>query len=187
VLFAWLIMASIILILFILSQSGLTHSSGTIVEPQANPGSVGLTGTGSNVAGSLTSFFETMLNIHRKLPLLPPKEQISITFCNSNLDYNKARPFKPGKPILYIVTPTYSRREQIIELTRLSHTLLHVDNVVWIVAEDSLKCTDLVETLLNRFGMPYVQLASPMPSMYLKEKYKPRGVASRRAGKSKLI
>ncbi len=128
-----------------------------------------------------SKILEAKLNIKRKLPLIPPEDKIHIAFCNASLQF-KARPFVPQKPILYIITPTYTRREQVVEMVRMSHTLLHVDNVVWVVAEDSQSCSPLVETYLQRFKMPYVHLVSPMPEMYKKEKYKPRGVASRRAG-----
>lgn len=32
-------------------------------------------------------------------------------------------------PVIYFVTPTYPRREQIAELTRLGQTLMHVRNL----------------------------------------------------------
>ena len=67
---------------------------------------------------------ETKLNIHRKLPLLPDKSDIFTDFCNASMAF-KARPYKPDLPILYIVTPTYTRREQVVEMVRMSHTLLH--------------------------------------------------------------
>ena len=116
-----------------------------------------------------------MINVFQEL------YEIKRGFCSSSLKF-EARPYNPALPILYIVTPTYTRREQIIELTRLSHTLLHVDNVIWVIGEDSETCSNLVRDLLHKFKMPYAHLTSPMPKMYLKEKYKPRGVASRRAG-----
>jgi len=167
--FAWLVMFSLVIILLILSQTQ-TSTSASIQNAI------------ETVKKSIQSkVLETKLNIHRKLPLLPDKSDIFIDFCNASMAF-KARPYKPDLPILYIVTPTYTRREQVVEMVRMSHTLLHVDNVVWILAEDSQNCSPLVENLLQRFQMPYVHLVSPMPSMYKTEKYKPRGVASRRAG-----
>ncbi|KAH8353691.1 hypothetical protein KR084_012700 [Drosophila pseudotakahashii] len=84
-------------------------------------------------------------------------------------------------PIIYFVTPTYPRREQIPELTRLAHTLLHVPRLHWLVADDQEKCNGFMDTLLNRFGMPYTHMVSPMPSKFRNEKPAPRGVANRRA------
>ncbi|KFB44758.1 AGAP001367-PA-like protein [Anopheles sinensis] len=82
-------------------------------------------------------------------------------------------------PPLYIITPTYRRPEQIPEMTRLGYTLKHVPNVLWIVVEDSENRTDAVTRLLEDIGVPYVQLAAPMPAQYRKQKVKPRGVSNR--------
>lgn len=56
-------------------------------------------------------------------------------------------------PIIYFVTPTYPRREQIAELTRLGQTLMHVPQLHWIVADDFDGCNLFLDYLLNRFGM----------------------------------
>uniref|UniRef100_A0A182VR66 Galactosylgalactosylxylosylprotein 3-beta-glucuronosyltransferase n=1 Tax=Anopheles minimus TaxID=112268 RepID=A0A182VR66_9DIPT len=82
-------------------------------------------------------------------------------------------------PPLYIITPTYRRPEQIPELTRLGYTLKHVQNVLWIVVEDSENRTAAVARLLEEIGVPFVQLAAPMPAQYRKQKVKPRGVSNR--------
>ncbi|XP_005177433.1 galactosylgalactosylxylosylprotein 3-beta-glucuronosyltransferase S isoform X1 [Musca domestica] len=82
---------------------------------------------------------------------------------------------------IYFVTPTYPRREQVPELTRLAYTLLHVPRLHWIVANDHNACNPYLDTLLNRFGIPYTHLASPMPQRFHKAESKPRGVANRRA------
>ncbi|XP_017151631.1 galactosylgalactosylxylosylprotein 3-beta-glucuronosyltransferase S [Drosophila miranda] len=84
-------------------------------------------------------------------------------------------------PIIYFVTPTYPRREQIPELTRLAHTLLHVPRLHWLVANDQEGCNTFMDGMLKRFGIPYTHLASPMPSNFRKVKPAPRGVANRRA------
>ncbi|KAH8327945.1 hypothetical protein KR067_001975 [Drosophila pandora] len=84
-------------------------------------------------------------------------------------------------PVIYFVTPTYPRREQIPELTRLAHTLLHVPRLHWLVADDQENCNSYLDTLLNRFGIPFTHMVSPMPSKFRNEKPAPRGVANRRA------
>ncbi|XP_020800511.1 galactosylgalactosylxylosylprotein 3-beta-glucuronosyltransferase S isoform X1 [Drosophila serrata] len=84
-------------------------------------------------------------------------------------------------PVIYFVTPTYPRREQIPELTRLAHTLLHVPRLHWLVADDQQKCNDFVDTLLNRFGIPFTHMVSPMPAKFRYADPAPRGVANRRA------
>lgn len=55
-------------------------------------------------------------------------------------------------PTIYFVTPTYPRREQIAELTRLGQTLMHIPNLHWIVADDVDACNTYLDVLLNRFG-----------------------------------
>ena len=87
-------------------------------------------------------------------------------------------------PIIYFITPTYARREQVAELTRLSQTLLHIKNLVWIVVEDSKSCSYVVSNTLLRHKkrIPYVHLVSPMPQRYIQEHLKPKGVSGRNAG-----
>lgn len=53
---------------------------------------------------------------------------------------------------IYVITPTYSRYVQKAELIRLSHTLMLVDNVHWIIVEDSNKPTDLVERFVHKLS-----------------------------------
>ncbi|CAB4064147.1 PREP [Lepeophtheirus salmonis] len=82
-------------------------------------------------------------------------------------------------PLLYIVTPTYTRREQIAELTRLGQTLLHISDMHWILSEDAHECSPSVAEILGHFKIPYTHLVSPMPSAFLHDRYKPRGVSNR--------
>lgn len=55
-------------------------------------------------------------------------------------------------PVIYFVTPTYPRREQIAELTRLGQTLMHVRSLFWIVADDSESCSPHLDKLLDSLG-----------------------------------
>ena len=93
-------------------------------------------------------------------------------------------PFHPDLPLIYFVTPTFSRPEQLPELMRLGQTLLHVRNLVWLVAEDRDDCSEAVASALEEWAAantprsprpvaegevgrrPYVHLVSPMPSAY---------------------
>ncbi|RZF47648.1 hypothetical protein LSTR_LSTR009532 [Laodelphax striatellus] len=88
---------------------------------------------------------------------------------------------KDDLPVIYFITPTYPRREQVAELIRLGQTLMHVPNLHWILADDSATCNPMVIDLLPRFGLPYTHLASPMPEIYRHVSIVPRGVANRRA------
>ncbi|XP_058818905.1 galactosylgalactosylxylosylprotein 3-beta-glucuronosyltransferase S [Topomyia yanbarensis] len=86
--------------------------------------------------------------------------------------------------IIYFVTPTYPRREQAAEITRLGQTLMHVPHLHWIVADDTDNCNQFLNQLLKKFGIPYTHIASPMPEFYRTKKLVPRGVANRRAALS---
>ncbi|KAL0178029.1 hypothetical protein M9458_026923 [Cirrhinus mrigala] len=56
-------------------------------------------------------------------------------------------------PVIYAITPTYSRAVQKAELTRLANTFRQVPQFHWIVVEDSNSHTELVSryTHLNVF------------------------------------
>ena len=75
------------------------------------------------------------------------------------------------------------------ELTRLAQTLLHVPNLHWVLAEDIRDCSSLIPTLVERYGIPYTYIVSPLPEMYkrLPKKESPRGVSSRRAALNKIL
>ncbi|KAL5236643.1 hypothetical protein ACI65C_004053 [Semiaphis heraclei] len=84
--------------------------------------------------------------------------------------------------LIYFITPTYPRREQIPELTRLGQTLMHVSRLYWIVADDRPDCSLQIMNLLPDFSIPYTYIASPMPSIYKRDPdAMPRGVSNRRA------
>ncbi|XP_062375235.1 galactosylgalactosylxylosylprotein 3-beta-glucuronosyltransferase 2 [Sardina pilchardus] len=73
------------------------------------------------------------------------------------------RPALPVKnrtalPVIYAITPTYSRAVQKAELTRLSNTFRQVPQFHWIVVEDSSTRTELVSRFLARCGVPYTHL-----------------------------
>lgn len=74
-------------------------------------------------------------------------------------------------PIIYVVTPTYSRYVQKAELIRLSHTLMLVPNIHWIIVEDSEWLTGLVSKfvfkLKNEFNFHLItQLHASTPEKY---------------------
>ncbi|XP_018566510.1 galactosylgalactosylxylosylprotein 3-beta-glucuronosyltransferase P isoform X3 [Anoplophora glabripennis] len=89
-------------------------------------------------------------------------------------------------PPLYIITPTYSRPEQIAELTRLSHTLMLVPKIIWLVIEDAYHTNDLIEDVLKKSGLTYYYTVAPMPAQYKNKTKgpKPRGVSNRNKGLS---
>ncbi|KAL7643437.1 UNVERIFIED_CONTAM: hypothetical protein RMT77_005419 [Armadillidium vulgare] len=84
-------------------------------------------------------------------------------------------------PIIYVITPTYQRPEMAAELTRISQTLLLVQNVHWILGEDSYNCSQYITDFLNYLGIPYVYMISPLPVLYKANEARPRGIAGRLA------
>ena len=66
-------------------------------------------------------------------------------------------------PIIYAITPTYTRELQKAELTRISNTLKLVPNLHWIIIEDSEDKTDLVIKLLIKSGLKYTHLNIATP------------------------
>ncbi|KAF2355983.1 Glycosyl transferase family 43, partial [Trinorchestia longiramus] len=88
-------------------------------------------------------------------------------------------------PTIYAITPTYSRPEQIPELTRLSQTLMHVPALHWIICEDSNVTSDPLQEFLLQLQIPYTFLLTPMPFKIRNDpkiSSKPKGVAARNAG-----
>ncbi|XP_061660289.1 galactosylgalactosylxylosylprotein 3-beta-glucuronosyltransferase 1 [Syngnathoides biaculeatus] len=68
---------------------------------------------------------------------------------------------------IHIITPTYRRAMQKADLTRLANTLLHVDNLHWIVVEDSQKRTALVSHLLHETKLNYTHLNAQTPQKFI--------------------
>ena len=113
------------------------------------------------------------------VPIYPPAQAEHTELC-SVLNVSTSSPL----PTIFFITPTYPRREQVAELTRLSQTLALATNIHWVVAEDSPSCSTLVSRLLARSELSFTHLVSPQPPMYRVSKLRdnPRGVSSRRAG-----
>ena len=63
-------------------------------------------------------------------------------------------------PTVYAITPTYRRSSQRPDLTTLCQTLMHVDNLHWIVVEDAANASEWIEELLIRSGLKYTHLSA---------------------------
>ncbi|KAJ8402726.1 hypothetical protein AAFF_G00363980 [Aldrovandia affinis] len=83
-------------------------------------------------------------------------------------------------PVIYAITPTYSRAVQKAELTRLSNTFRQVPRFHWIVVEDSNIRTELVSRFLAHSGLPYTHLHVLTPRRY-KRSGMPRATEQRNA------
>lgn len=112
--------------------------------------------------------------------IFPNYDSLHISMCNDSW-LNLRHKLDETQPVLYIVTPTFHRREQFPELTRLSQTLLHVPNMIWLLIEDAMECSPILSNLLERCQIPYVHMVAPLPDIYLSALKKPRGVSQRNA------
>ncbi|KAK8381258.1 hypothetical protein O3P69_008253 [Scylla paramamosain] len=90
-------------------------------------------------------------------------------------------------PVIYVITPTYTRPQQKAELTRLKSVFLHVPALHWIVVEDAPKKSQMVSNFLESSGLTHTHLHQSTPQEWkLKDSdpkwRKPRGVLQRNAG-----
>ncbi|XP_050714212.1 galactosylgalactosylxylosylprotein 3-beta-glucuronosyltransferase P-like [Eriocheir sinensis] len=86
-----------------------------------------------------------------------------------------------SKTIIYVITPTYRRPEQVAELTRLAQTLMLVPDLHWLVVEDAVSPTRRVLAFLDSCSVPHTYLLGTASRRY-KGANKPRGVSNRNAG-----
>lgn len=93
----------------------------------------------------------------------------------------------PPLPIIYAITPTYSRPVQKAELTRLANTFRQVARLHWILVEDSAVRTELVSRFVAGLsrgggaGPPCTHLHVLTPRRY-KRPGLPRATEQRNAG-----
>ncbi|XP_078383149.1 galactosylgalactosylxylosylprotein 3-beta-glucuronosyltransferase 3-like [Oculina patagonica] len=90
-------------------------------------------------------------------------------------------------PTVFVITPTFKRFVQKAELTRVSQALKPVENLHWIVVEDSINKTDLVANFLRNSGLKFTHLNVRTPDMLRRHRneirrLKPRGVVQRNLG-----
>lgn len=113
----------------------------------------------------------------------PKSEQLQSCNCTQK----EGETINENLKTIFIITPTYKRSTQKIDLTSMCHTLMHVPNVVWIIIEDAPKPTQLVTRLLQRCKVKSVHLLAHTSAAYKVKKgqgrgSKPRGVEQRNAG-----
>ncbi|XP_045509672.1 galactosylgalactosylxylosylprotein 3-beta-glucuronosyltransferase S-like isoform X1 [Colias croceus] len=112
----------------------------------------------------------------RSIPIAVKNKMCHVNFNDERQHISNSSDLK----MIYYVTPTYPRPEQVPELTRLAYTLMHVPRLHWIVADDQPICSEEVSKILKRTGLPYTHLSSPKPYLYKGTNF-PRGVSNRRA------
>ena len=100
---------------------------------------------------------DLMMQLGRELLAVGACGEVSVpTAADSPL--SQVSPTSQKTPRLYIITPTYRRPEQIAELTRVAQTLMHVQNLHWLVIEDAENKSQLVSDLLQRTGISHDHL-----------------------------
>ena len=109
------------------------------------------------------------------------------SFDYSTIDEETHKTTNQKLKTIFIITPTYKRSTQKIDLTSMCHTLMNVPNVVWIIIEDAPKPTKLVTNLLQRCRVKTVHLIAHTSAAYRVKKgrgrgSKPRGLEQRNAG-----
>jgi len=87
-----------------------------------------------------------------------PKPKESFQADNNINNNNNNNNNNNDIPRIYFITPTYTRHTQQADLIRLSQTLKHVDNLQWVVVEDSPRNTSLVANILKSSGLRYTHL-----------------------------
>ena len=62
-------------------------------------------------------------------------------------------------PLTFVITATYKRLTQKVELVRFSQVLRQVPNILWIVVEDSENKIAAIGDFLSSSGVPHVYLS----------------------------
>ncbi|XP_071520836.1 galactosylgalactosylxylosylprotein 3-beta-glucuronosyltransferase S-like [Panulirus ornatus] len=83
--------------------------------------------------------------------------------------------------IIYIVTTTSPGPLQLPEITRLAQTLMLVEDVHWLVAEDTDQDNAILLHYLLSTDLTFTYLKTPMPLAIREWKVQPKGVPGRRA------
>ncbi|XP_043929046.1 galactosylgalactosylxylosylprotein 3-beta-glucuronosyltransferase 1-like isoform X2 [Protopterus annectens] len=96
--------------------------------------------------------------------------------------YTRPPPWSETLPTIFVITPTYTRSVQKAELTRLANTFLHIQNLHWIIVEDSPRKTNLVAKLLDSSGLSFTHLNIQSPKTIRQGSKAPRGTLQRNQG-----
>ena len=67
---------------------------------------------------------------------------------------------------IYVVTPTYTRPTQKSDLLSVCYTIMHVQNIVWIVIEDSSERTEVVSQVLEHCKVDSIHMVVKTSQKY---------------------
>ncbi|KAJ3141400.1 hypothetical protein HK100_007230 [Physocladia obscura] len=90
---------------------------------------------------------------------IPPHQDPLPSSPNSN----RINSSKNSKPWIFFVTPTYKRKDQLVDMTRLSQTLSHDKRIYWIVVEDREMPSMRIRWILERSGLPFAHITTLTP------------------------
>eukprot|EP00045_Choanoeca_perplexa_P010305 m.103687 g.103687 ORF g.103687 m.103687 type:complete len:303 (-) comp15229_c0_seq2:1479-2387(-) len=112
-------------------------------------------------ATCIVLFMTTLLAIFqlRQAPVVGP-DQIMLQLDEDG--YPMLPKFDRHKPAIFVITPTYFRKSQLVDLHRMSHSLYIASlkhNLLWILVEDSDQPTEQVTQFLKRSRTNHVHLA----------------------------
>eukprot|EP00730_Choanoeca_flexa_P014002 TRINITY_DN5957_c0_g1_i1.p1 TRINITY_DN5957_c0_g1~~TRINITY_DN5957_c0_g1_i1.p1 ORF type:complete len:307 (+),score=81.10 TRINITY_DN5957_c0_g1_i1:108-1028(+) len=118
------------------------------------------------IATCLLLLATTIISLHRAAQFNTAPVTKARNTATFQLDRNglpKLRKFNRSEPAIFVITPTYFRKSQLVDLHRMSHSLYIASlkhNLLWIVVEDSDEKTDQVRTLLSTSSLTnHVHLA----------------------------
>lgn len=116
------------------------------------------------------------------------KQNFQANFQNEHeRNLQKFKYIQESLPYIYAITPTYKRLTQKADLIRLCQTLMHVENMHWILVEDAKVKSNSIYRFMENCGVLYTHLALRTRKRLRRRKKDPRwkkhrGVEQRNAG-----
>ncbi|XP_043110674.1 galactosylgalactosylxylosylprotein 3-beta-glucuronosyltransferase 2 [Puntigrus tetrazona] len=107
-----------------------------------------------SVRNTASFYLSRLGNVQQRQVVRTTRTSSSSTSSSSSSSGSNAT----SLPVIYAITPTYSRAVQKAELTRLANTFRQVPQFHWIVVEDSNTHTELASRFLARSGLRYTHL-----------------------------
>ena len=97
--------------------------------------------------------YETGAHLHRNM-----SENLTEMRCRDVVSAG-IRELENDIPLIFVITATYKRYTQKVELVRFSQVLRQVPNILWIVVEDGENKTTTIAEFLANSGVPHVYLS----------------------------